>query len=352
MLNLLGAALSQDVIWFIALGALIIVIAIVVAIVPVKVWFRCLVSGAHVGMGRLIGMRMRGVNTKLITESYISAKKAGLNLSIAELETHYMAGGNVDKVVWALISAHSAKLSLSTELAKAIDLAGRDVQKAVEESVTPRVIMTNEISAVAKNGIELKVTARVTVRTNLERLIGGAGEQTIISRVGEGIVTTVGSAETHEQVLQNPDAISAVIQEKGLDDGTAFQIISVDIADIDVGRNIGADLQTFRAEADKIIAQAKAEERKAEAIALEHEMRAMSESMRSKLLEAESNVPKALAEAFKDGKIGVMDYYKMQNLISDTTMRNALGGKQDNTVTPKSLPDSSSSTSRRPSKKS
>jgi|LGVE01.1.fsa_nt_gb uncharacterized protein YqfA (UPF0365 family) len=334
MFNLLGA-IDQTIMWFIGLGALVVLIAVIVAVMPIKIWFRALVSGAHISMSRLMGMKIRNIAVKPIVESYISGKKAGLNLHIHELETHYLAGGNVDSVVWALISAHSAKISLSVQQAKAIDLSGRDVQKAVEESVTPKVIETKRISAVAKNGIELLVTAKVTVRTNLDRIIGGAGEKTIISRVGEGIVTTVGSAENHEDVLQNPDAISAVVQEKGLDDGTAFNILSVDIADIDVGRNIGAELQTLTAEAEKKVAQARAEERRAEALATEQEMRAESEKMRAQVLRSEAEVPKALAEAFKDGKMGVMEYYKMQNMISDTAMRNALSGKTDIKTTPK-----------------
>ena len=328
MFNLLLSTQST-ILWAVGFGVLVLVLALVAAVVPFKIWLRCLMSGAHISVFRLVGMKMRGINLKLVVDSYIIARKGGLNITIDGLETHYLAGGNVDKVVAALIAANSAKISLSLENAKAIDLSGRDVRKAVEEYVTPRVIFTPEISAVAKDGIELKVKARVTVRTCLERLVGGAGEKTIIARVGEGIVTTVGSAETHGIVLQNPDAISGLVQEKGLDDGTAFQILSVDIADIDVGRNIGADLNAFKAESDKKIAQAKAEERRAEAIAMEQEMRAESEKMRAQVLRSEAEVPKALAEAFKNQKIGVMDYYKLQNLISDTAMRNNLGGKED-----------------------
>lgn len=350
MINLLGA-LSQTVIWAIALGILIIILAVVTAVVPINVWFRCLISGAHVKMSRLMGMKLRRINMNMVIDAYIKAKKAGLPVTVNELETHYLAGGNVDKVVLALISANSARISLSSAQAKAIDLAGRDVQRAVTESVKPKVIETPLISAVAQNGVELKVKAKVTVRTNLNRLVGGAGEDTIISRVGEGIVTTVGSASTHKDVLQNPDAISAVIQEKGLDDGTAFQILSIDIADIDVGRNIGADLQAEQAEADKVIAQAKAEERSAEARAAEQEMRALTERMRSKVLEAEADVPKALAKAFHDGKIGVMEYYKMQNLISDTEMRNAFGGKKNNKVSPDRLLNTNKTSKTKPRKK-
>ncbi|MFW6025985.1 MAG: flotillin-like protein FloA [Candidatus Woesearchaeota archaeon] len=314
---------------FIVLVLVIFTIVAVVAVVPIGVWFRCLVSGAYVGMIRLVGMKMRGVDVKLVIDSYIEAKKAGLEITVGSLETHYLAGGRVKKVVEALISSHSARISLTEGQAKGIDLAGRDVVRAVKESVKPKVIETPEISAVAQNGVELKVKAKVTVRTKLDRLIGGAGEETIKSRVGEGIVTTVGSAKDHYDVLQNPDSISKVIQEQGLDDGTAYQIVSVNIKDIDVGENIGAKLRSREAATKKETEQAKAEAQRAAAIAKEQVMRARSESMRARLLEAESSVPKALAEAFKKGKIGVMDYYRMQNIISDTTMRNSIGGNQD-----------------------
>lgn len=336
MINLLAAVESQ-IMWYIGAGVIVVILAIVTAVIPIKLWLRCLISGAHVSVSRLVGMKLRNINMSMVVESYIKAKKAGIQVTISELETHYLAGGNVDKVVLGLISANSGKISLSIEQAKAIDLAGRDVYKAVKESVIPQVIETPMISAVAQNGVELKVIARVTIKTNLNRLVGGAGEETILSRVGEGIVSTVGGAKTHKDVLQNPDKISSEVQEKGLDDGTAFHILSVDIADIDVGRNIGADLQAEQAEADKIVAQAKAEERTAEARAAEQEMRAVSERMRSKVLEAEADVPKALANAFNDGKIGVMEYYKMQNLISDTQMREAFGGKTNNKQSPKKL---------------
>ena len=311
---------------FIVLGIIVILLALFLAVVPIRVWFRCLVSGTYVGMARLVGMKLRKINVNMVVDAYISAKKAGLDISIDELETHYMAGGNVNVVVAALISAHSAKINLSNDVAKAIDLAGRDVLKAVKESVTPKVIKTPWISAVAKNGIEIKVLARVTVKTNLSKLIGGAGEETIISRVGEGIVTTIGSAETHEEVLENPDTISQNVLKKGLDDGTAFQILSIDIADVDVGNNIGAELQKMAAQADKEIAEAKAAERKAMAIAAEQEMRARTEAMKANVVAAEAEVPKAMAEAFKNGQLGVMDYYRLQNMTADTNMRNALGG--------------------------
>ena len=311
---------------FIILGILIVLLAIVLAIVPIKVWFRCLVSGTYVGISRLIGMRLRRINVNMVVDAYISAKKAGLDLSINELETHAMAGGNVNVVVAALISAHSAKINLTSDVAKAIDLAGRDVLKAVKESVTPKVIKTPWISAIAKNGIEIKVLAKVTVKTNLSRLIGGAGEETIISRVGEGIVTTIGSAETHEHVLENPDLISENVLKKGLDNGTAFQILSIDIADVDVGNNIGAELKKLQAQAEKEIAEAKAAERKAMAIAAEQEMKAKVQAMKANVVAAEAEVPKAMAEAFKNGQLGVMDYYRLQNINADTKMRNSIGG--------------------------
>ena len=311
---------------FIVLGILVVLLAIVLAIVPVKVWFRCLVSGTYVGISRLIGMRLRRINVNMVVDAYISAKKAGLDISINELETHAMAGGNVNAVVAALISAHSAKINLTSDVAKAIDLAGRDVLKAVKESVTPKVIKTPWISAVAKNGIEIKVLAKVTVKTNLSRLIGGAGEETIISRVGEGIVTTIGSAVSHEDVLENPDLISENVLKKGLDNGTAFQILSIDIADVDVGNNIGAELKKLQAQAEKEIAEAKAAERKAMAIAAEQEMKAKVQAMKANVVAAEAEVPKAMAEAFKNGQLGVMDYYRLQNMNADTKMRNSIGG--------------------------
>ena len=299
------------------------------AFVPVNLWFRCLVSGTYVNMFKLVGMRLRKVNTAMVVNAYINAKKAGLDINIDDLETHAMAGGNVSSVVAALISAHSAKINLPVEVAKAIDLAGRDVLKAVKESVTPKVIKTPVISAVAKDGIELRVLAKVTVKTNLNKLVGGAGEETIISRVGEGIVTTIGSAETHEQVLENPDSISKLVLEKGLDDGTAFQILSIDIADIDVGNNIGAELKKTQAQAEKEIAQAKAEERKAMAIAQEQEMKARVQAMKANVVQNEAKVPEAIAQAFTEGKLGVMDYYRLQNIQADTNMRNNLAGKKE-----------------------
>ncbi len=321
--NLLLA--GQFPIWLaVVLGIILLLVILFFAVVPIRTWFRCLVSGTYIGMTRLIGMKLRRINVDLVIDAYINAKKAGLDININELETHAMAGGNVSAVVSALISAHSAKINLTTDAAKAIDLAGRDVLKAVKESVTPKVIKTPLICAVAKDGIELKVLARVTVKTNLNRLIGGAGEETIISRVGEGIVTTIGSAQTHEEVLENPDLISQVVIDKGLDDGTAFLILSIDIADIDVGNNIGAELKKMAAQAEKEIAEAKAAERKAMAIAVEQEMKAKTQAMKANVVEAEAEVPKAIANAFQNGQLGVMDYYRIQNVMADTEMRNTI----------------------------
>ncbi len=313
--------------WGIAL-IVIAVLAIVLAfiLVPFNIWFRALVSGAPVSISRLVGMRLRKIKVAMIVDAYITGKKAGLDIDIATLETHYMAKGDVIKVVNALISAHSANIELTIQTAMAIDLAGRDVLNAVKVSVNPKVIETPMISAIAKDGIELRAKARVTVRANIARLIGGAGEETIIARVGEGIVTTIGSAEEHKAVLENPDSISRKVLEKGLDSGTAYEILSIDIADVDVGRNIGAQLQMDQAEADKRVAQAKAEERRALAVAQEQEMKARTQEMRAAVVAAEAEVPKALANALNNGKMGVMDYYNMLNLQADTAMRNGISG--------------------------
>lgn len=293
--------------------------------IPVGLWISAWAAGVRVSILTLVGMRLRRVPPHRIVLPLIKAEKAGIDASIDKLEAHYLAGGNVDRVVDALIAAHRAQIDLSFERAAAIDLAGRNVLEAVQVSVNPRVIETPVISAVAKNGIELKVKARVTVRANIQRLVGGAGEETIVARVGEGIVTTVGSSESHEEVLENPDRISKTVLEKGLDSGTAYEILSIDIADVDVGRNIGAQLQMDQAEADKNIAQAKAAERRFAALAREQEMRAMVEEMRARVVEAEAEVPKALAAALRDGKLGVMDYYAMRNIIADTEMRRSIG---------------------------
>nr|WP_255724488.1 flotillin-like protein FloA [Shimazuella soli] len=303
----------------------IIVLSILFSFVPVMLWISAMASGVYVGLTTLIGMRLRRITPARIVNPLIKAHKAGLGVNIQQLETHFLAGGNVDRVVDALIAAHRADIDLVFERAAAIDLAGRDVLQAVQMSVNPRVIETPVVSAVAKDGIELKVIARVTVRANIERLVGGAGEETIIARVGEGIVTTIGSSTSHKAVLENPDSISNTVLSKGLDAGTAFEILSIDIADIDIGKNIGAELQTDQAEADKRIAQAKAEERRAMAVAQEQEMRAHVVEMRAKVVESEAEVPKALAEALRSGKMGVLDYYQLQNIDADTKMRRTIG---------------------------
>lgn len=310
---------------------IVLFVSFLFSFISIGLWISALAAGVQVGILTLVGMRLRRVPPGRIIIPLIKAYKAGLDVTIDKLEAHYLAGGNVDRVIDALIAAHRADISLEFERAAAIDLAGRNVLEAVQMSVNPRVIETPLISAVAKNGIELKVIARVTVRANIDRLVGGAGEATIIARVGEGIVTTVGSSESHEEVLENPDQISRTVLAKGLDSGTAFEILSIDIADVDVGRNIGAQLQIDQAEADKNIAMAKAAERRFAAIALEHEMRARVEEMRARVVEAEAEVPKALAEALREGKLGVMDYYHMRNIMADTDMRQAIGraGKQE-----------------------
>jgi len=311
--------------------SLIIIVAVVIiglsvflSFVPLGLWVTAFFSGVRVGIFTLIGMRFRRVAPSRIVNPLIKATKAGLNLNIDKLEAHFLAGGDVNRVIDALIAAQRAEINLEFERAAAIDLAGRDVLQAVQVSVNPKVIETPKIAAVAKNGIEVIAKARVTVRANIERLVGGAGEETIIARVGEGIVTTVGSAETHKDVLENPDLISRTVLNKGLDAGTAYEILSIDIADIDIGRNIGAQLQTDQAEADKRIAQAKAEERRAMAVAKEQEMKASVEEMRAKVVEAEAEVPKALAAALREGNLGVMDYYNMKNVMSDTEMRTSI----------------------------
>ncbi len=306
-------------------------IAGVVVITFFKLWLRAMLSGAKVGFGSLIGMTLRKVNPAVIVDSRIMAVKAGLEVSTNDVETHYLAGGNVVRVVQALIAANKANIDLSFQQATAIDLAGRDVLDAVQTSVRPKVIDcpdpakgASTVAAVAMDGIQLKAKARVTVRTNIPTLVGGATEETIIARVGEGIVTTIGSAESHKNVLENPDMISKVVLKRGLDAGTAFEILSIDIADVDVGENIGAQLQMKQAEADKQIAQARAEERRAMARAREAEMRAQVVEMRSRVVEAEAEVPRAMADAFRSGNLGVMDYYRMKNVMADTDMRESI----------------------------
>lgn len=310
----------------IIVAIVIIALAIILSFIPLGLWISALAAGTRIGNFTLIGMRLRRVPPALIVNSLIKADKAGISVTTNQLEAHYLAGGNVDRVVNSLIAAERANIPLPFERAAAIDLAGRNVLEAVQMSVNPRVIETPIISAMAKNGIEVKAMARVTVRANIDRLVGGAGEETVIARVGEGIVTTVGSSESHKEVLENPDLISRTVLDKGLDAGTAFEILSIDIADVDVGRNIGAQLQTDQAEADKRIAQAKAEERRALAVAREQEMKAAVEEMRAKVVEAEAEVPKAMAEALREGKLGVLDYYNMQNIMADTNMRQSLSG--------------------------
>jgi uncharacterized protein YqfA (UPF0365 family) len=305
-------------------------------ILPINLWFTAQLSGVKINLLNLVLMRLRKVSPSLVTNAMITSTKAGLNLTTNEIETHYLAGGNVNNVIKALISADKANIPLDFKLATAIDLAGRDVFDAVQLSVNPRVISTPPVAAVAKDGIQLIAKARVTVRANINQLVGGAGEETILARVGEGIVSTIGSAENHKEVLENPDRISKTVLAKGLDSGTAFEILSIDIADMDIGENIGAKLQTDQAEADLKVANARAEERRAMAVATEQEMRAKAQEARAKVIEAESQVPLALAEAFRNGNLGVMDYYKIQNIQADTEMRGSIakpgttGGKSSN----------------------
>jgi uncharacterized protein YqfA (UPF0365 family) len=306
------------------IGIVFIVLAILFSFIPVGLWIAALAAKVPIGIFTLIGMRLRRVIPKKVVDPLIKASKAGLSVKVDQFEAHYLAGGNVDRVANALIAAQRADIELTFERAAAIDLAGRDVLEAVQMKVNPKVIETPVIAAVAKDGIEVKARARVTVRADIDRLIGGAGEETIIARVGEGIVTTVGSSETHKDVLENPDLISQRVLNSGLDAGTAFEILSIDIADVDVGRNIGAQLQTDQAEADKRIAQAKAEERRAMAVAKEQEMLASVQEMRAKVVEAEAEVPKAMSQAFREGNLGVMDYYNMKNILADTQMRDSI----------------------------
>ena len=299
-------------------------VSVIAWAVPVRLWVEALSAGARVGMGYLVGMRLRKVSPPAVVRPLIWATKAGIPLKVDDLEAHYLAGGQVERVVRALISADKASIEMSFQQAAAIDLAGRDVFEAVQVSVNPKVINTPKVAAMAKDGIQLIAQARVTVRANINRLVGGAGEDTILARVGEGIVSSIGSANTHKEVLENPDAISKTVLARGLDSGTAFEILSIDIADVDVGKNIGADLQTHQADADKQVAQARAEERRAMAVAKEQEMKAKVEEMRADLVKAEAEVPAALAEAFRQGHMGVMDYVRYNNIQSDTSMREAI----------------------------
>ncbi|HLS22499.1 MAG TPA: flotillin-like protein FloA [Pseudogracilibacillus sp.] len=322
----------------------IIIIAIVLialialfTFVPVALWISALAAGVRVGLFTLVGMRLRRVVPSRVINPLIKAYKAGLDVTTNQLESHYLAGGNVDRVVNALIAAHRANINLSFERGAAIDLAGRNVLEAVQMSVNPKVIETPFIAGIAMDGIEVKAMARITVRANIDRLVGGAGEETIIARVGEGVVSTIGSSESHKQVLENPDTISHTVLAKGLDSGTAFEILSIDIADVDIGKNIGAILQTDQAQADKNIAQAKAEERRAMAVALEQEMTAKVEEMRARVVEAEAEVPLALAEALRSGHMGAMDYLNYKNIQADTEMRDTIGkvtGKDETSEDP------------------
>ena len=308
----------------ILIGVIVIAVIILLYLVPVGIWFQAIISGVHVNLVQLIFMRFRKVPPTVIVNNMISATKAGLQIKQNDLEAHYLAGGHVASVVNALISADKANMNLDFKTATAIDLAGRDVLKAVQTSVNPKVIDTPPVAAVAKYGIQLIAKARVTVRTNIKQLVGGASEETILARVGEGIVSSIGSALSHKQVLENPDSISKLVLTKGLDSGTAFEILSIDIADIDVGKNIGAQLQMDQANADKNIAQAKAEERRAMAVASEQEMKAKAQEARAKVIEAEAEVPKAMADAFRSGNMGIMDYYRMKNIQADTDMRESI----------------------------
>ncbi|MDM5298792.1 flotillin-like protein FloA [Bacillus pumilus] len=319
---------------FVIIAASLIVLSVFFTFVPVMLWISALAAGVRVSIFTLVGMRLRRVIPNRVVNPLIKAHKAGLDATINQLESHYLAGGNVDRVINALIAAQRANIELNFARCAAIDLAGRDVLEAVQMSVNPKVIETPFISGVAMDGIEVKAKARITVRANIDRLVGGAGEETIIARVGEGIVSTIGSSDNHKKVLENPDMISQTVLGKGLDSGTAFEILSIDIADVDIGKNIGAILQTDQAEADKNIAQAKAEERRAMAVAQEQEMRARVEEMRAKVVEAEAEVPLAMAEALREGNIGVMDYMNIKNIDADTDMRDSFGkmtkGPSDN----------------------
>jgi uncharacterized protein YqfA (UPF0365 family) len=326
------STLSLGVVLALAFIAIIIVV-IFFQFIPFGLWLTALFSGVRVSFFTLFGMRFRRVDPKAIVFPLISAHKAGIALSVNDLEGHYLAGGNVQRVVNALISADKAGIALTYKQATAIDLAGRDVFEAVQVSVNPKVITTPKVAAMAKDGIQLLALARVTVRANINRLVGGAGEETILARVGEGIVSTIGSAVSHKAVLENPDLISKTVLAKGLDAGTAFEILSIDIADVDVGKNIGAELQTDQAEADKRIAQAKAEERRALAVAVEQEFKAEAQNQRAKVIAAEAQIPLAMAEAFRSGHLGVMDYQRYRNVQADTTMRNAIAGGGDSAPT-------------------
>lgn len=312
------------------IAGIFILLIIILYYIPVGLWFSALVSDVRISLLQLFLMRFRKVPPSVIVRALIEGTKAGLVLNRNELEAHYLAGGHVEKVVHALVSAQKANIELSFKMATAIDLAGRDVFQAVQMSVNPKVIDTPPVAAVAKDGIQLICKARVTVRANIKQLVGGAGEETVLARVGEGIVSSIGSSHTHKAVLENPDSISKVVLNKGLDAGTAFEILSIDIADIDIGKNIGAGLQMDQAEADKNIAQAKAEERRAMAVALEQEMKAKAQEARAKVIDAEAQIPMAISEAFRNGNLGIMDYMKYKNIMADTSMRESISNEEQN----------------------
>jgi uncharacterized protein YqfA (UPF0365 family) len=312
--------------YLVVIGIGLLVIILFFYFVPVGLWITALFSGVRVGIFQLVGMRLRKIPPSLVVNNLIKATKAGIKITVTEIETHYLAKGNLPRVIDALISADKANIDLDFKLAAAIDLAGRDVYQAVHDSVTPRVVNSPPVAAVAKDGIQLIAKSRITLRADIHKLVGGAGEETILARVGEGIVTTIGSAANHKMVLENPDLISKKVLEKGLDSGTAYSILSIDIADIDIGENIGAKLMADQAEADLKVARAKAEERRALAVAQEQEFIATAQEMRAKVIAAEAEIPLAIADAFRKGNLGVMDYYKLKNLQADTTMRESLGG--------------------------
>ncbi len=319
--------MEQEIFVLIAIGVgAIFLLWILFYFVPVGLWFTALVSNVRISLIQLVLMRWRKVPPRIIVNSLITSTKAGLSLQRDDLEAHYLAGGHVQSVVNALISAEKANIELDFKTASAIDLAGRDVLEAVQMSVNPKVIDTKKVAAVAKDGIQLIAMARVTVRANIDQLVGGAGEETVLARVGEGIVSSIGSADSHKAVLENPDSISKVVLAKGLDSGTAFEILSIDIADIDIGKNIGAELQMDQANADKNIAQAKAEEKRAMAVATEQQMKAKAQEARANVIQAEAEIPKAIAEAFRSGNLGIMDYYRYKNIQADTTMRESIAG--------------------------
>lgn len=326
-MNSLICAIEPWAIALIVLSCLLTVgLVVIFILVPLKTWFVALVSGAHVSMARLVGMKLRKVNYRLIIDSYIMARKGGINISVVDLETHYMAGGRVDNIIKALIAAHSAGIDLTVELAKAIDLAGSDVVEAIETCVNPKIIEVNDIAAIAQDGIEVIINVKVTVKTDIHELVGGAGKDTIVARVGKGVVSCIGAAETYTQLLENPTAVAEEIMRRGLDDGTAFDIVSVDVADVNIGKNLGAKLEMDEAEKDKQIANAVAEKTRAAMVAEEQRYKAKTQEMKAAVLAAEAEIPKAIAGAIRDGKFGVLDYYKLKNLQADTAMRSSIAG--------------------------